>query len=61
MDPDLKENCESIDAAMFSGDSFFAPEARKELREYLERWERELKRWDEADEWLLHQTNKEPL
>jgi hypothetical protein len=33
---------ESIDAAIFSGDEFLNPEAIKEARQYLDRWQREL-------------------
>lgn len=35
---------ETIDAAMFSGDEFFDEEARLGLREYMDRWQRELSR-----------------
>ena len=43
----IKDACEEIDAAMFSGDAFADAEERKALRDYLERWGRELKNWDE--------------
>jgi hypothetical protein len=38
----LKEACEQIDAAMFSGDALENPETLKEFKEYLERWARNL-------------------
>lgn len=43
----IKDACEEIDSAMFSGDAFADAEQRKALRDYMERWERELKNWDE--------------
>lgn len=43
----VKNACEEIDAAMFSGDEFLDENSRKELREYMGRWTRELKEWDE--------------
>jgi hypothetical protein len=39
----IQEACEQIDAAMFSGDAFMGQEHRKELREYIGRWERGMK------------------
>lgn len=46
MRPYVEEACELIDAAMFSGDSFLDDGNRKELRDYLARWEQELTQWD---------------
>lgn len=43
----IKSACEEIDAAMFSGDDFTDAEERKALRDYMERWGRGLKDWDE--------------
>ena len=43
----IKDACEEIDAAMFSGDAFVDAEERKALRDYIERWTRELKNWGE--------------
>ena len=40
--------CNQIDAGMFSGDAFFDPKAREELREWMARWERGLKEFDET-------------
>ena len=42
MHEDIAGAFEQIDAALFSGDTFFSFENRKILRERLERWER----WD---------------
>lgn len=50
MRKDTDELCDSLDAAIFSGDEFHDPEARKELREYMARWERGLKEHDEDHE-----------
>jgi len=50
MRPDTYEAAEIIDAAIFSGDSFHDKEARRRLRWYLERWERELKLFDQMKE-----------
>ncbi len=41
--------CDTIDAAIFSGDEFLPKEARESLREWMARWERELKRYDDFD------------
>lgn len=48
MDEYLENACEEIDAAMFSGDAFSKDENRKALREYIGRWEREMKRLEES-------------
>lgn len=40
--PDVVEAFDLIDAAVFSGDSFYSHEGRTLLREHLERW----KKWD---------------
>lgn len=40
--PDVEAAFETIDAAMFSGDTFFTDKGRAMLREYLGRWNR----WD---------------
>lgn len=37
------EACDTIDAAIFSGDDFHDEANRKELIEFMERWTRELK------------------
>jgi len=40
---------EEMDAALFSGDTFYSPEAVTELRENLARWKRKI---DEIAEFL---------
>ena len=42
----IEDACEEIDAAMFTGDAFLDEDHRKELTEYIERWQRGLKRID---------------
>jgi hypothetical protein len=34
----LHEDCEGIDAAIFSGDVLYDDEDRKELKDYIARW-----------------------
>jgi hypothetical protein len=44
------EACETIDAALFSGDEFImSPEARESLRNYIERWNLKLDDMDATD------------
>jgi ADP-dependent phosphofructokinase/glucokinase len=45
----IEDACDNIDAAMFSGDAFLDPEHRKELRDYMARWERKMKEWEEIE------------
>lgn len=40
--------CEEIDASVFSGDAFYDKEHRKQLREYMARWTRELMAIEES-------------
>lgn len=40
--PDLEEACDSIDAALFTGDSFRSAEAIERMEWYMRRWQREL-------------------
>ncbi len=42
MPKDLDEHCDSIDAALFTGDAFHDEAAREELWAYIGRWTREL-------------------
>lgn len=44
----IEEACDQIDSAIFSGDAFIEPEARKELRGMMARWERGLKEHEET-------------
>lgn len=46
--PSIINAFEEIDAALFSGDSFYSPENRKELERYILRWNRELKNLNES-------------
>ena len=46
----LKAACESVDAAVFTGDFLYQPDERAEFREYLERWLRESAKHDEPIE-----------
>lgn len=48
MRADIEEICDSLDAAIFSGDGFLDPVAIKELREYMARWERGLKEHEDV-------------
>lgn len=41
MDKQVEEMCDSIDAAVFSGDSLHNREALERFRWYLGRWQRE--------------------
>ncbi len=43
----LKNACEEIDAGFFSGDTFESEEARKLIKEYIERWQRQINIWSE--------------
>lgn len=45
--PDLSEATDTIDAAIFTGDTFFDEAARIELRRLMARWERGLKGFDD--------------
>ena len=42
MHPSVERAIQEIDAAVFNGDTFEDPEARIELKAYLERWMRRL-------------------
>ena len=49
--PDIVEDaCDTIDAAMFTGDTFEDAGNRKILRDWIARWEREMKRFDNSKE-----------
>lgn len=43
---ELNRCCDSIDATVFSGDSFVDPQARQTMRNYMARWGRELQSFD---------------
>lgn len=40
--PDVKEALDQIDAAIFTGDTFFNPENMEELKTFIGRWNREI-------------------
>lgn len=46
----LDDACDSIDAAVFSGDFLHDQSARKEFREYVDRWTREMDQLDDEHE-----------
>ena len=43
MTPEAERLCEEMDAAIFSGDTFYRKENIDSLIEYLERWKKEAK------------------
>lgn len=49
MRTDTANACEIIDAAIFVGDEFLTEKFRKELREFMISWEKELKVFDEIN------------
>ena len=46
----VKNACEEIDAALFTGDSFFEKSAREELKAYILRWQRRLRELEKSAE-----------
>lgn len=46
---DTEDAIDVIDAAVFSGDEFANPAARKDLRDMMARWERGLQEFDKMD------------
>lgn len=49
MNKRLEDHCDEIDAACFTGALLHTPMYRQELREYCERWLKEIERFDEMD------------
>ena len=47
--PKVQEAIQQIDAALFNGDTFDSPENRTYLKEYVERWLREIVRNEKHD------------
>ena len=45
----IEKACEEIDAAMFTGDAFIDGQHRKELTEYMVRWQKALKAWEKTE------------
>ncbi len=58
MDNHLKEACESIDASMFSADTFLTATNREELRVYMGRWMRGLRKWDKQATDAIEESNR---
>jgi len=52
------ELCDSVDAGVFSGDSLMDAGTRKEFEDYLGRWTRELKKFEELAAELAAQEEK---
>lgn len=50
--PHVDDPIDQIDAAVFSGDTFFDKDARAQFRDMMARWERGLKEFDRMDEEL---------
>jgi hypothetical protein len=48
-DPDVERACKIIDEAMFSDDVFMDRNERKNLREFMLKWEQKMKEFDAAD------------
>lgn len=46
--PHVEDACETLDAAIFSGDVIYNDAERKELRAYVERWMRAIDKEDAA-------------
>jgi hypothetical protein len=57
----IEKACEEIDAAMFSGDAFIEEDARKSLQDYIDRWTREMKRWEETAAKIKEKMNIQSL
>lgn len=45
----LEDNCEGIDAAVFSGDVLYNDVERAELKVYVERWARAIAEREQAE------------
>ena len=45
----IHENCEELDATVFSSDALTVPDQRKELKEYCMRWLREIESWENLE------------
>jgi len=45
----ISDACEIIDAALFSGDSFFRKEPREMLAEYIDSWRRRIGQIEELE------------
>ena len=38
----IYKSCEEIDAAMFSGDEFYDRDCLREIKQYIERWSKQI-------------------
>ncbi len=45
----VEDVIDSLDAALFTGDLFLNSENREDLRNWMARWEQQLKEYDEID------------
>jgi ADP-dependent phosphofructokinase/glucokinase len=52
----IEKACEEIDAAMFSGDAFMEKDERDELTNYIGRWQRKMKEWEEIAAEIAEET-----
>jgi surfactin synthase thioesterase subunit len=43
----VEDIIDSLDASVFNGDLFFIQENREDLRNWMSRWEQQLKEYDE--------------
>jgi hypothetical protein len=43
----IYDACEEIDAAMFSGEGFYSLDERTKLNDYIGRWQRKMKEFEE--------------
>ena len=44
------DKCDDIDCSVFSSDALADAELRKKFKQFLGRWAREIKSWEEMDE-----------
>ena len=45
----VEDIIDTLDASVFNGDLFFNKENREDLRNWLSRWEQQLKEYDEIE------------
>ena len=46
----LRDDCESIDATVFSGDVLYVDQERAELKAYIERWLRAIAEYEAGEQ-----------
>ena len=49
-DPFLEDQCEDVDASVFSGAFMSDVDDRRKFEEYVNRWKREITRYDEQEQ-----------